>query len=88
MYVATLESNFDIKQTRTMKIPAEVVFKNINDFKNWENWNPWYELDSTIVLSLSEITSGISASYAWSGKEGHVSMKTISLIPNQEIIKA
>lgn len=87
MYVATLDSNFDIKQTRTIKVPAEVVFNNINDFKNWENWNPWYELDSTIVLSLSEITSGIGASYAWSGKEGHVSMKTKSLIPNQEIIQ-
>ncbi len=80
MYVATLESNYDIKQTRLMKVPAEVVFKNINDFNKWGNWSPWYELDSSIVAS-SEISSGAGASYIWAGKDGNVSVKTISLIP-------
>jgi len=86
MYVATLESNYDIKQTRLMKVPAEVVFKNINNFNKWGNWSPWYELDSTIVAS-SEVNSGVGASYIWAGKDGNVSIKTISLIPNKEIIQ-
>ena len=86
MYVATLESNYDIKQTRLMKVPAEVVFKNINNFNKWGNWSPWYELDSTIVAS-SEVNSGVGASYIWAGKDGNVSVKTISLIPNKEIIQ-
>lgn len=87
IYLATLDGNYDINKTRTIKAPAEVVFNEINDFKNWENWGPWYELDSTIVASYPELTSGVGASYTWTGKEGGGLMKTLSLIPNKELIQ-
>ena len=70
-----------------MKAPAEVIFDNVNDFKSWQYWGPWLELDSTIVASYPEITSGVGASYSWIGKDGSGSMKTISLVPNKEIIQ-
>lgn len=87
IYITTLDGNYDINRTRTIKAPIEVVFNEINDFKNWQNWGPWYELDSTIVVSFSEVTSGVGASYTWTGKDGDGSMKTISLIPNKELIQ-
>jgi effector-binding domain-containing protein len=87
MYLATLNGNYDIKQTTIIKAPVEVVFNEINDYKNWQNWGPWYETDSTIVTTYPEITSGKNASYSWTGKEGGGSMKTISLIPNKELIQ-
>jgi effector-binding domain-containing protein len=87
IYVATLDGNYDVKQTRTMKVPVDVVFNNVNDYKNWEYWGPWFELDSTMVASYPEITSGVGASYTWTGKEGLGSLKTISLIPNKKIIQ-
>lgn len=87
IYVATLKADYDIKSTKTINVPVEIVFNEINDFKNWNNWGPWLEMDSTIVASYPEITSGVGASYSWTGKEGVGSMKTISVIPNQEIIQ-
>ena len=87
IYVATIDGKYDVKRSHTIKAPIEVVFNEINDFKNWENWGPWYELDSTIVASFPEITSGINASYTWTGADGNGSMKTLSLIPNKEIIQ-
>lgn len=87
IYIATLDGNYDIKSTKTIKAPVEVVYTNINDYKNWKEWGPWYEIDSTIIASYPEITSGVGASYTWTGKEGNGSMKTISLIPNKEIIQ-
>lgn len=87
IYIATLNGNFDIAATRTMKVPASIIYKNINNFKNWENWGPWYEMDSTIVASFPEKTSGVGASYSWTGKEGNGSMKTISVIENKELIQ-
>ena len=87
VYVATLDGSFDIHQSRTMKVPASLTYKNINDFKNWKHWGPWYELDSTIVATFPEKTSGIGASYSWTGKEGNGSIKTISTIENKEIIQ-
>ncbi|NLP58882.1 SRPBCC family protein [Lutibacter sp. B1] len=87
IYIATLDGNYDIKSTKTIKAPVEVVYTNVNDYKNWKEWGPWYEIDSTIIASYPEITSGVGASYTWTRKEGNGSMKTISLIPNKEIIQ-
>ena len=87
IYIATLKADYNIKSTRLIKVPIEVVFEEINDFKNWNNWGPWLEMDSTIVASFPKITSGVGASYSWTGKEGNGSMKTISLTPNKEIIQ-
>jgi len=87
IYIATLDGNYDIKQSRTMEVPLKMAFNNVNDFKNWENWGPWYEMDATIVASFPEITSGVGSSYTWTGKDGNGSMKTLSLIPNKEIIQ-
>ena len=87
IYVAVSEGNYDIKRSRVIKAPVEVVFENVNDFKNWENWSPWFEMDPTIVTSYPDTTSGVGASYSWKGKDGSGSMKTISAIPNKEIIQ-
>lgn len=87
IYIATLKADYNIKSTRLIKVPIEVVFEEINDFKNWNNWGPWLEMDSTIVASFPKITSGVGASYSWTGKEGNGSMKTISLTPKKEIIQ-
>jgi effector-binding domain-containing protein len=87
IYIATLENNFDIKQTKTIEAPAEVIFNSINEYKTWKEWGPWYETDSTIVVSYPEITSGVGATYMWTGIEGVGSMKTISLVTNEELIQ-
>ena len=87
MYIATLDGTYNVKQSRTIKAPIEVIFNDVNDFKNWQNWGPWYEMDSTIVAIFPEVTSGVGASYTWTGADGNGSMKTLSLIPNKEIIQ-
>ena len=87
IYIATLDSNYNIQRTRVIKAPVEVVFNSINDYKNWQHWGPWYEMDSTIVASYPEQTSGVGGSYTWTGKDGNGSMKTLSLISNKEIIQ-
>jgi len=35
IYGAILESKYDIKRSRIIKVPAEIVFENVNEFKNW-----------------------------------------------------
>ncbi len=87
IYVAVSEGNYNIKRSRVIKAPVEVVFENVNDFKNWENWSPWFEMDPTIVTSYPDTTSGVGSSYSWKGKDGSGSMKTISAIPNKEIMQ-
>lgn len=87
IYIATLDGNYSIRVSRTMKVPSEVIFKNISDYKNWKKWGPWFEIDKSIVTYFSETTSGIGSSFTWTGQNGLGSLKTISLIPNKEIIQ-
>ncbi len=84
-YVVTQPNSYDVKRFKVIKAPASVIFKNLNDFKNWEEWGPWLEEDSTIVATYSEITSGVGASYSWTSKDGPGNMKTIALVENQSI---
>jgi len=87
LYIATLDGSYDVQSKRIIKAPAEMVFNDVNDYKNWQDWGPWYEMDSTIVAKYPDTTSGVGASYAWTGKEGAGAMKTITLTPNKEIVQ-
>ena len=87
IYGAIIGSTYDINHSRVIKAPAEVVFENINDFKTWENWSPWFEKDSTVVISLRDTTSGVGAAYSWIGKRGKGFMKTLYIVPNEEIVQ-
>ena len=43
--VALRPSKFRIARTIKMRAPAPAVFAQVNDFHNWEAWNPWGKLD-------------------------------------------
>ncbi len=85
IYVAVQPNEYDVKRTQLVKAPVEMVFNNVNDFKNWESWGPWMEEDPTIEVSYPEKTSGEGASYSWTSKDGPGNMKTVGVVPNKSI---
>ena len=56
-YFATLESDYTISRQREINAPAELVFNQISDLKNWNKWAPWKEKDSTLQFEFSESTN-------------------------------
>lgn len=90
IYLATLDGSYDVKRSRVINAQPEVVFNELNDYKNWSDWGPWYEMDSTIVATYSDNTIGEDGSYSWTGKKGGGTMNTLKVDkPNsldQEII--
>lgn len=87
LYIASINGDYLIESKRTIKAPISVVFDDVNDYKNWKHWGPWYEMDSTIVAEYPEKTSGEGASYSWTSREGKGTMETTSVIPNKEILQ-
>tara|TARA_R100000935_G_scaffold9625_1_gene19530 strand:+ start:13722 stop:14780 length:1059 start_codon:yes stop_codon:yes gene_type:complete len=86
IYFATKDGSFDVATTKTINAPAEVIYNNVKDFKNWEAWGPWMTEDEDIELNYAEKTEGEGASYSWKSEiMGDGSMKTIRVIPNKEI---
>ena len=78
-------SDYDVSRTKTIKAPISAVFNTVNDLKTWENWGPWHDQDSTIVVTYGEKTVGVGASDSWTSKDGPGSMETVNVVSNKLI---
>ncbi|WP_055445488.1 SRPBCC family protein [Lacinutrix himadriensis] len=85
IFVAVQPNSYDVKRTKLIKAPVTMVFNQINDFKNWENWGPWKAEDPTMTITYPEKTSGVGANYSWEGAEGPGYMETVAVTPNTSI---
>ena len=79
IYLALLDGNYDVKRSRIIKAQPEVIFNELNDYKNWKDWGPWYEEDPTIEAIYDGNTVGEGGSYSWTGKEGSGMMNTLKV---------
>ncbi|MCK5638373.1 MAG: SRPBCC family protein [Flavobacteriaceae bacterium] len=79
IYLATLDGSYDVKRSRVIQAEPEVVFNDLNDYKNWAEWGPWYEQDTTIAATYANNTVGEGGSYSWTGKEGGGTMNTLKV---------
>jgi hypothetical protein len=60
-------ASFRISRTATMAAPPAAAFAQVNDFHNWEAWNPFQKLDPGAANTYSGADSGPGARFAWSG---------------------
>jgi hypothetical protein len=87
VFVATRPAAFRISRSASMNSPADVVFVNINDFHNWQQWSPWAKLDPAMKTTYSGSASGLGASYSWAGnsKVGEGKMTIVDSKPSQSV---
>ncbi len=86
IYIATLNSSYDIARTKVIKAPIQVVYNNVNDYKNWTEWSPWIEQDPSATLNFADKTRGEGGSYSWNGEIlGEGSIETTATKGNENI---
>ena len=85
IYAAVQPSSYEISRTKTLEAPVDVVYNNVSDYRNWEEWLPWKEEDPTMKISYGEQTKGVGASYSWESEQGPGSMKMAAAVPNESI---
>jgi effector-binding domain-containing protein len=86
-YVAVQPNSYDLSRTRTINASAQLIFNEINDYKNWESWSPWLEKEPGIQFTYPEQTSGVGGSYSWTGNDGNGMMKTLEVNPYDSILQ-
>lgn len=59
-----LPSKAVIERSGVIEAPAGVVYAQINDLRNWQQWNPWTQSVGT-PLVFSDPSSGVGAWYSW-----------------------
>jgi hypothetical protein len=45
VYVAMQPSEFRVERSAQIAAAPPDVFRQVNDFRNWEAWSPWAKLD-------------------------------------------
>ena len=57
------------EESITIDAPAMTVFNMVNDFRQWEDWNPWMELDPEAINTYTDKSTGVGAKWGWKGND-------------------
>lgn len=77
---------YDVSRSRVIKAPAKVIYDNVIDFKTWDKWGPWMELDPEMEMTYNDVSAGVGGGYSWkSESQGNGSMKTLFATENASI---
>ncbi len=60
-----LPGSSHVERSADIHAPASVVYSQVDNFKNWNNWSPWFKLDPNAVYTYSEPASGMGAYFTW-----------------------
>lgn len=64
---ATRPDVFRVQRSASIQAPPEKLHAVLSDFRGWQAWSPWEELDPAMKRSYSGAASGKGAMYAWEG---------------------
>lgn len=67
--VSLQPAQFRVERSITVSAPANTVFAQVNDFRNWDAWSPWAKLDPDAKFSFEGPSSGVGAVFKWSGND-------------------
>ncbi|MSR58660.1 MAG: polyketide cyclase [Planctomycetaceae bacterium] len=86
-FVSMQPAEFQVVRSTGVAAPAAVVFSQVNDFHNWEEWSPWAKLDPTAKNTFEGPTAGTGSIFKWSGNDevGEGIMTVLESHPNDLI---
>ena len=67
--VALRPSAFRVARSATVAASAPAVFAQVNDFHEWEAWNPWGKIDPAMKQTYEGAPAGTGAIYTWTGNK-------------------
>ncbi len=88
VYIFSLDDSFTVKRSRIIKAPANLVYNQIANLKNWEKWSPWKEKDSLMKFEFSNTTNKEGDYLRFTDEKGNPQKIThISIKPDSVIIQ-
>lgn len=83
---AVMPSEFNVSRSTEIEAPVPVVYNQVAVLKNWENWSPWAEMDSTMVTTYIGAESGVGQKSAWTSENsGEGKMEFLAMEDNKSI---
>ena len=66
-YASTRPPTFRIERSIRIGAPIVQVAELIDDFREWQKWSPWEQIDPTLRRKFSGAEAGVGAVYEWTG---------------------
>src|SRR5262245_5418713 len=84
---ATKPNTYHVTRSATIAASPAAVFAQVNDFRRWEAWSPWENLDPAMKRTFSGSESGKDAVYGWVGndKVGEGRMTIVESEPDSKV---
>jgi len=84
-----LPSKLYIEESIVINKPASLIFKQVNNFKNWPAWSPWQANDPGMVNTYEGPERGVDAKTLWTSKKnGNGSMTIVESVPYSKVVSA
>jgi len=85
--ISLQKAEFSIERSTLIEAPKELIFLQVNNLRNMQDWAPWWSLDPEMRSEYSGPDEGLGSSFAWSGDQriGMGSMTIIESIPYDHI---
>ncbi len=88
-YLISLDSEFKVVRSRQINAPANLVFNQIANLKNWDKWAPWKDKDSLIKFEFSESTDKEGDYFRFTDTDGNRQRLTnLTLSPDSLIVQS
>lgn len=71
-------SELNTKRSMVMSASPGVVYSEVTDFNNWQAWSPWHAMDTTMVTTVSDQSSGKGAVMEWTSQNSGDGKQTIT----------
>jgi len=77
-----LPAKLQMEESIVINKPASLIFKQVNNFNNWQAWSPWQATDPDMVSTYEGPEQGVGAKTTWvSKKHGDGGMTIIENVP-------
>jgi hypothetical protein len=85
--VALRPSEFRVERSAVMAVPPAVVFAQVNDLRQWQEFSPWAKLDPVAKVTFKGPAYGEGAIFEWAGNKevGEGRMTIIESRPHELI---
>jgi effector-binding domain-containing protein len=86
---AFLPSKLHIEESMVINKPASLIFRQVNNFKNFTKWSPFQEMDPAMVNTFEGPEMGVGAKNIWTSKKtGNGSMTILESKPYTKVISS
>jgi hypothetical protein len=82
-----MPENYVVEREQRIRASPAAVQERIVDFRRWQAWSPWEDVDPALRRSYSGAPSGVGAVYEWEGnrKAGKGRMEITSVEPDRSV---